>query len=562
MEKIWLKHYPKKVPAEINLQSYSSVVDVFEKSCAKFLGKPAFACMGTVLSYADLDRLSRQFATYLQEVVGLKKGDRVALQMPNCHQYPVALFGVLRAGCVVVNTNPMYTPREMEHQFKDAGVKAVVIMANFASVLQEVLPHVPSIETVIVTEIGDLLDFPKNYVVNAAVKYVKKMVPAYNIPQAIGFREALRLGAARTFRRPDLSGDDLAFLQYTGGTTGVAKGAMLSHRNIVANMLQVFAWITPFLNESEEIAIAPLPMYHIFSLTVNGLALFSFGVCNVLIPNPRDMAGFIKELQKYKFTIMVGINTLFNGLLNNKDFVRLDFSRLKASVGGGMAVQRAVAERWAKVTGKPLLEGYGLTETSPVLAVNPLDGTEQIGTIGLPVPSTDIRIEKEDGTEAAIGERGEICARGPQVMVGYWKRQDETDKIIRNGWLHTGDVGILAEDGFIRIVDRIKDMILVSGFNVYPNEIEDVIAKHPGVLEVAAVGVNDAKSGEAVKVFIVPKDPELTVEAVQQFCKDQFTGYKRPKYVEFRKELPKSNVGKILRRVLRDEAANGSRLGQ
>ncbi len=561
MEKVWLKHYPKDVPAEVDVNKYKSINEVLEVACAKFKGAPAFISMDSKMSYADLDRLSRQFAAYLHKVVGLKKGDRVALQMPNCLQYPVALFGVLRAGGVVVNTNPLYTTREMEHQFNDSGAKVIVILSNFAKNLEEVLPKT-KIETVIVTDIGDLLDFPKNHVVNFAAKYVKKMVPSYFLPTAVSFRHALLLGSARQYEPMKIGPDDMAFLQYTGGTTGVSKGAVLLHRNVVANMQQIFAWITPYLEEGKDTAIAPLPLYHIFCLTVNCLTLLSYGVCNVLITNPRDFPTFLKTMKKYRFSILTGVNTLFNGLVNNEEFKKLDFSAFKVAVGGGMAVQSAVADKWREITGKALVEGYGLTESSPVLTVNPLDGRERKGSIGMPVPSTDIKIMKEDGTEAPIGERGEICARGPQVMAGYWQRPKETADVIRDGWLHTGDIGILSEDGFVRIVDRIKDMILVSGFNVYPNEIEDVLASHPGILEVAAIGVPDGKSGEAVKVFIVAKDPALTAEIVKEFCKGQFTGYKRPKYIEFRTELPKTNIGKILRRALKEEAVkDGPRLG-
>lgn len=553
MEKIWLKHYPKGVPGDINPNAYSSIVDILEKSCQKYLGRSAFVNMGTSLSYSDLDRLSRQFAAYLQKVLKLKKGDRVAIQMPNCLQYPVALFGVLRAGCVVVNTNPLYTPREMEHQFRDSGAKVLVAISNFAKNVEEVLPKT-SIEHVIVTDIGDLLGWPKSTIINFVAKKVKKMVPEYNLPKAIPFREALLQGGAKQFDRVEVTGDDLAFLQYTGGTTGVAKGAMLLHRNVVANMLQIFAWIAPRISDGQEVVMTPLPLYHIFCLTVNCLALFSYGVVNVLITNPRDMPGFVKTMKKNKFTILTGINTLFNGLLNNAEFRALDFTGFKIAVGGGMAVHTTVAEKWKQVTGTALIEGFGLTESSPVLTVNPLDGRERIGSIGMPLPSTDIKIVKEDGAEAALGERGELCARGPQVMAGYWQRDDETAKVIKDHWLHTGDVAIYDEQGYFKIVDRLKDMILVSGFNVYPNEIEEVVSRHPKVLEVAAIGVVDSKSGEAVKIFVVKKDESLDESELVSYCKDQFTGYKRPRHIEFRKELPKSNVGKILRRELRDEA--------
>jgi long-chain acyl-CoA synthetase len=553
MTKRWLTGYPKNVPAEIDMRTYSSAVDILEKTCARYLGRPAFANMGTSISFSDLDRLSRQFAAYLQKVVGLRKGDRVAIQMPNCLQYPVVMFGALRAGCVVVNTNPLYTPREMEHQFKDSGAKAIVIMANFAASLEKVLPRT-SIETVIVTELGDLLNWPMNLVTNVVVKHVKKMVPEYNIPHAVSLRETLLLGAARTFDRSVIESSDTAFLQYTGGTTGISKGAELTHANIVANMLQIFAWMEPKLREGQEIVITPLPLYHIFSLTVNCLALFSYGGCNVLVTNPRDLPAFMKIFRKHPFTVMTGVNTLFNSLLNYPAFAKLDFSHFKMAVGGGMAVQNGTAERWKKVTGTAIIEGYGLTESSPVIACNPLDDRERPGTIGMPLPSTEVRIIKEDGTEAGVGEAGELCARGPQIMKGYWQRPDETVNVLKDGWLYTGDVGVMLEDGFFKIVDRKKDMILVSGFNVYPNEVEDVVGLMPGVAEVAAIGVADDKGGEAVKIFVVRRDPQLTSEAIRDFCKQNLTGYKCPKHVEFRDELPKTNVGKILRRALKEES--------
>jgi long-chain acyl-CoA synthetase len=551
MEKIWLKSYPKNVPAYVDTEVYRSLVHMLEESFQKFSDRPAFANMGKILTFSEIDRLSQDFASYLQKGLGLKKGDRIGIQMPNLLQYPVVMFGALRAGLVVVNTNPLYTPREMQHQFNDAGVKAVVIVANFAKNLEEIFPNVV-VKNVIVTEIGDLLGFPKSFLVNSVIKYVKKMVPQYTIPGAISFREALAKGRTLKFDPVDIELDDLAFLQYTGGTTGISKGAMLLHRNICANLLQTSAWMSPRLIPGEEVVITALPLYHIFSLTVNCLTFMRCGGLNVLITNPKDIPGFIKELQKWKFTVFTGVNTLFNALLNHPAFSRLDFSKLKISVGGGMAVQTSVAEKWKRVTGSPLVEGYGLTECSPVISCNPIDGSERLGTIGLPFPSTDVSIRDDDGNEVPLDQPGEICVKGPQVMAGYWQRPDETEKVLKDGWLYTGDIGVMSQDGFIKIVDRKKDMILVSGFNVYPNEIEDVIASHPGVLEVAAIGVPDEKSGEAVKVFVVKRDPGLTVEALIEYCKKRLTAYKQPKFIEFRNELPKTNVGKILRRALRE----------
>jgi long-chain acyl-CoA synthetase len=550
-EKIWLKNYPKGVPHEIDVRAYSSIVDVFEKSVARFKGRAAFKCMGTDLSFSDLDRQSRNFAAYLQKVLGLKKGDRIALMMPNILQYPIAVFGALRAGLIVVNTNPLYTPRELEHQLKDSGAKAIVVLANMANVVEKVIGQT-KVEHVIVTELGDQLKFPKGAIVNVVVKYVKKMVPAFKLAGAVSFNETLRIGAAQTFDRPSIASEDLAFLQYTGGTTGVSKGAMLTHANMVANMMQVGAWVGVDLRDGAETAVAPLPLYHIFSLAVNCLAFLKIGCTNLLITNPRDIPAFVKDLEKTPFTIFVGLNTLFVALMNNDGFRKLDFSKLKAAVGGGMAVQKVVAERWQELTGRPLLEGYGLTETSPVLCVNPLDGSERIGTIGMPMPSTDIRIVDDDGKDVALGQPGELCAAGPQVMRGYWQRPDETAKVMLDPtWFKTGDVAVMSDDGYFKIVDRKKDMILVSGFNVYPNEIEDVAVRCPGVLEAAAIGIPNEKSGEVVKLFVVRKDPELTAEAVLNHCRKELTGYKVPKYVEFREELPKSNVGKILRKELR-----------
>ena len=553
MDKIWLKQYPKNVPPEVNVDEFRSVVDVFEKSVRRFQGRPMFTAMGVTFSFADIDRLSRHFAAFLQKDLGLKKGDRIALQMPNVLQYPVALFGALRAGLIVVNTNPLYTPREMEHQFKDSGVTAIVILANFAKNLEEIIERTP-IKHVVVTELGDLLGFPKKFLVNTVVKRVKKMVPPYSLPQALSFGEALSRGMRLRLDPISFESSDTAVLQYTGGTTGVAKGAMLTHRNLIANMQQVAPWVMTSLKDGEEVIITALPLYHIFSFTINCLVFMKHGGHNILITNPRDIPAFVKELSKVPFSVITGVNTLFNGLMNNPDFAKLDFSTLKASVGGGMAVQRAVAERWAKITGNPLVEGYGLTESSPVICCNPLDGRQRLGTIGLPVPSTEVRIVGDDGQDAPEGGSGEIWARGPQVMAGYWKRPDETAKTITpDGWLKTGDVAQRDADGFYKIVDRKKDMILVSGFNVYPNEIEDVVATHPKVLEVCALGVPDDKAGEVVKIFVVPRDPSLTEAELKAFCKENLTGYKCPRFVEFRKELPKTNVGKILRRALRDE---------
>ncbi len=551
MQRPWLKSYPSKVAHEIDTNRYPSIIDLYDESVQKFRDRTAFINMGASLTYDELNYLSADFAAFLQNIAGLQKGDRIAIQMPNLLQYPIVLFAALRAGLVVVNTNPLYTAREMKHQFCDAGVKAIVILANSAHLLEQIIKDTP-IETVVVTEVGDMLGFPKSLVVNSMVKYVKKMVPAYDLPNAYSWFEAMDYGADSSFQPVKVEPEDLAFLQYTGGTTGVAKGAMLTHRNIIANALQIFEWMRPRLIEGNETAVCALPLYHIFSLSVNALAMMAYGATNLMITNPRDIPGFIKTLRKNPFTLFVGLNTLYNALMNHPDFTKIDFSGLKISVAGGMALQRTVAEKWLQLTKSPLVEGYGLTETSPVACVNPIDGTDRAGTIGIPVPSTDIKLVDSDGNEVKFGEPGEICIRGPQVMKGYWQRPDETAKVLsEDGWLRTGDVGIMDEDGFIRIVDRIKDMILVSGFNVYPNEIEEVVSSHPKVLEVAAVGVPDPHSTEAVKVFIVPKDKSLTKEEVIQHCKNSLTGYKVPRHVEFREDLPKSNVGKILRRELR-----------
>ncbi|MCC9002131.1 MAG: AMP-binding protein [Candidatus Competibacter sp.] len=526
---------------------------MLEKSCQRFADSPAYYNMGVTLRYRDIDRLSRDFAAFLQGL-GLGKRDRVAIMMPNVLQYPVALFGVLRAGMVVVNVNPLYTPRELEHQLNDSGAAVIVIVENFAHTLQQVLDKT-MVKTVVMTQLGDLFPFPKRTLVNFVVKHLKKRVPAWKIPAAVPFRRALRAGAGQTLTDVPLNRSDLAFLQYTGGTTGVSKGAMLTHSNLVANLQQASAWLSSVSTPGKEIIVTALPLYHIFSLTVNGLTFMKAGGHNVLITNPRDMPGFVKELGKIRFTAITGVNTLFNGLLGTPGFDRLDFGALKLSMAGGMAVQRAVAENWRQVTGTPLIEGYGLTETSPLVTGNPLAVKEYNGSIGLPLPSTELSIRDDEDRELGIGQdqAGEICIRGPQVMRGYWNRPEETAKIMtRDGFLRTGDVGYVDERGYVRIVDRKKDMILVSGFNVYPNEIEDVVALHPGVLEVAAVGVPDERSGEVVKIVVVRKDPALSAEALIDHCRQHLTGYKVPRRIEFRTELPKSNVGKILRRLLRD----------
>jgi len=552
IERPWLAHYPEGVPAQVDVNQYASVAAVVEEAFERFRHRPAFASFGKVLDYGQIDELSRQFAGYLTGVLKLTKGDRIAIMMPNVLQYPIALFGALRAGLVVVNTNPMYTARELKHQLEDSGAKAIVVLDNFAATLQQVVAET-HVEHIVTTGIGDLLG-AKGAVINFVLKHVKKMVPPYSLPTAVRFTDALSRGTPHPLPKVSLGHDDIAFLQYTGGTTGVAKGAMLTHGNMVSNMLQAGAWIGSNMKQGEEVVITALPLYHIFSLTANGLVFMRLGGLSWLITNPRDMPGFVKELKKSKFTALTGVNTLFNGLLNTPGFAELDFSRVHLSLGGGMAVQRAVAERWKKVTGVTLVEAYGLTETSPAACINPLDLKDYNGSIGLPIPSTDVAIWSEDNQPLAIGEVGELMVRGPQVMKGYWQRPDETAKVLGpDGWLHTGDIARMDDNGYVYIVDRKKDMILVSGFNVYPNEVEDVVMQHPGVAEVAAVGVPDEHSGEVVKLFVVRKDPKLTVEDLKKFCHDNLTGYKRPKIIEFRDSLPKSNVGKILRRELRDE---------
>ncbi|HEX7914605.1 AMP-binding protein [Rudaea sp.] len=552
----WLANYPAGIPAEIDVSRYQSIPEVLEVSCNKFRHNPAYTNMGKALSYDDVDRLSGQFASYLVNDLKLKKGDRVAIMLPNVLQYPIAAFGILRAGLTVVNTNPLYTARELKHQLNDSGASAIVVLDNFAATLAEVLPEAPALKHVITTAIGDMLGFPKALITNLVVRHVKKMVPKYRIDHEVRFNDALTLGGMGKLPKIDVGHEDIAFLQYTGGTTGVAKGAMLTHRNMVANMLQAAAWLGTNLKESREVVITAIPLYHIFALTANCLVFTLIGGVSVLITNPRDMPGFVKELSKVKFSVITGVNTLFNGLLNTEGFDKLDFSNLRLTLGGGMAVQRTVADKWKKTTKCTLVEAYGLTETSPAACINPLDLPEYNASIGLPISSTNVCLQDDNGNILGVGETGELCIKGPQVMRGYWQRPEETAKVITpDGWLHTGDIAKMDEKGYFYIVDRKKDMILVSGFNVYPNEIEDVVAACPGVLECAAVGVADEKSGEAVKVVIVKKDPNLTAEAVKEYCRHNLTGYKLPKIIEFRDSLPKTNVGKILRRELRDPPA-------
>lgn len=550
MEKTWLEHYDPRVSAEINPDRYSSVVDIFEQSVSTYADNTAYINMGQSMRFSELDEHTRHFAAYLQHS-GLKRGDAVAIMMPNLLQYPVAMFGILRAGLTVVNVNPLYTARELKHQLTDANAKAIIIVENFACTLQKVLADTP-VEQVILTKLGDMLPVPKRWVVNLAVKHVKKMVPEYDLPQAVPFNDALSKGKSQEFKRPDIKGDDLAFLQYTGGTTGVSKGAMLTHRNMIANLEQVSGILETVIEPGKDLVVTALPLYHIFALLANGLLFLKFGCPNLLITNPRDMPGFVKELKKYPFAILPGVNTLFNGLLNTPGFSDLDFSNFKFGLGGGMAVQRPVAEKWQKVTNTVLLEGYGLTECSPVVAVTPPQISEYKGSIGLPVPSTDIRLLDEEGNEVAAGEPGELWVKGPQVMRGYLNREEATAEILKDGWLATGDIAEVDEQGYFYIVDRKKDMILVSGFNVFPNEIEEVAAMHDNVVEAAAIGVPHDVSGEVVKLYVVKNDDALTEEAVIAHCRTHLTGYKVPKHVVFKDELPKTNVGKILRRELRD----------
>jgi long-chain acyl-CoA synthetase len=552
MEKIWLKQYPPGVPAEINPDAYSSLVALLTETCAKYKNLPAFINMGTQISYQELDELTAAFAAYLQTKFNFQKGTRVAIILPNLLQYIIALFGTLRAGGVVVNINPLYTEREMQHQLANSGAQVVVVLANFAHVLQNALTGT-QVKQIIVTEIGDMFGLVKRILVNFAVKNIKKMIPDWSLPGSVAFREVLAEGKHLQLNNVPLTGEDIAFLQYTGGTTGVAKGAVLTHRNMVANIEQAYSWVAPFMHPGKEIIITALPLYHIFSLTANCLVFFKLGGKNILITNPRDMKGFVHELSKYPFTVITGVNTLFNALLNAPGFEKLDFSALHLSLGGGMQVHPSVAKLWQEVTHTLLLEAYGLTETSPAVAINPLDLKEFNGSIGLPIPSTDVKICDENGNSLPLGEAGELCVRGPQVMHEYWNMPAETAKaFFPGGWVRTGDIATMDDKGFLRITDRKKDMIIVSGFNVYPNEVESVIAGCPGVKEVAVIGVPDESSGEMVKAFVVKSDPNLTEQAVRTFCYQKLTPYKVPKKVEFREELPKSNVGKILRRALRD----------
>lgn len=552
LDKVWLKRYPADVPAEINADRYTSLVDMFERAAVRYADQPAFINMGAVMTFRKLEERSRAFAAYLQNSLGLKPGDRVAVMMPNLLQYPIALFGILRAGMVVVNVNPLYTPRELEHQLNDSGAAAIVIVSNFAHTLEKVV-YKTQVKHVILTRMGDQLSTAKGTLVNFVVKYIKRLVPKYNLPDAISYRAALQQGRRLQYVKPAITNDDLAFLQYTGGTTGVAKGAMLTHRNMQANLEQAKAAYAPLLQGNQTLVVTALPLYHIFALTVNCLLFIELGANNLLITNPRDIPGMVKELAKYPFTVMTGVNTLFNALLNNTDFCRLDFSTLRLSVGGGMSVQKTVADKWQSITGRHLLEGYGLTECAPLVTGNPYDLQRYSGSIGLPVPSTEVRLLDDAGHDVPAGSPGELWVKGPQVMLGYWQRPEATAEVLQDGWLATGDIVTVDDEGFIRIVDRKKDMILVSGFNVYPNEIEEVVSQHPKVLECAAIGVPSDASGEAVKICVVKKDASLTAEELQAHCRRHLTGYKVPKLVEFRSELPKSNVGKILRRELRDE---------
>ncbi|ABV87768.1 long-chain-fatty-acid--CoA ligase FadD [Shewanella pealeana] len=553
MDQLWINNLPDDVPSEIDVEQYASLVDLFETSVNKYADQPAFVNMGATLTYRKLEERSRAFAAYLQNDLKLNKGDRVAIMMPNLLQYPIALFGILRAGMVVVNVNPLYTPRELKHQLTDSGAKAIVVVSNFAHTLEKVVDETP-VESVILTGLGDLLSAPKRTLVNFVVKYIKKMVPKYHLPQAISMRKALYKGRRLQYVKPSVKKDDLAFLQYTGGTTGVSKGAMLSHGNVVSNLLQADAAYGPLLDNGKEFVVTALPLYHIFALTVNCLLFIHKGANNLLITNPRDLPAFIGELDKHPFTVLTGVNTLFNALVNNEDFAKLNFTELKLSIGGGMAVQRAVADKWQGLTKTRLLEGYGLTEAAPLVTCCPYNLDGYNGSIGFPVANTDIQVRDDEGNVLPQGEIGELFAKGPQVMVGYWQRPEETSNVVdKQGYLATGDIGYMDEKGYFFIVDRKKDMILVSGFNVFPNEVEEVVALHPKVIEVAAVGVPHEVSGELVKVFVVANDKSLTKEDVIKHCRVHLTGYKIPKLVEFRDELPKTNVGKILRRELRDE---------
>ena len=563
MDRIWIKNYPPGVPADIDATQYPSVVALFDESFSKYRNDNAYACMDKTLTFGQLDDMSRALAAWLQSK-GLDRGDRVAIMMPNVLQYPACIAGILRAGYVVVNVNPLYTARELEHQLKDSGAKAIIIVENFAKTLEQVRSKT-QVKHIVLASMGDLLGFPKGPIVNLVVRRVKKMVPAFSLPGAVKFNDVIAAGRRLKLTKPDIKHDDVAFLQYTGGTTGLSKGATLLHRNIIANVLQNEAWLQPALKKGVQVErmtiVTALPLYHIFALTACCLLGMRIGAMCLLIPNPRDIPGFVKELAKYKFNMLPAVNTLYNGLLNNPEFSKLDFTWLKAANGGGMAVQRAVADRFFKLTGCPIIEGYGLSETSPTLTCNRADNNAYTGTIGLPVPSTEISIRDDDGKEVPLGQPGEICARGPQVMAGYWQRPEETAKVMTaDGFFKTGDVGIMDDGGQVKIIDRKKDMILVSGFNVYPNEVEDVVASHPGVLECAVVGAPDGAAGEAVVLFVAKRDPALTEKALRDFLADKLTGYKKPKYIVFQQELPKTNVGKVLRRELRDAAEKAARL--
>jgi len=553
VESIWLKSYPAGVPAEVDVHEHQSIGEVFEKSVARFGSIQAYVNMGRGITYAELDLLSQRFGAYLQSELKLPRGARVALMMPNLLQYPVALLGVLRSGYTVVNCNPLYTSRELEHQLKDSGAEAIVILENCAHTLDQIIAHTP-VKHVVTTQVGDMLEFPRRLAINLIVKHIKRMVPPWQIPGAVPFASALRDGEKLNFKKAEIHHDDLAFLQYTGGTTGIPKGAMLTHGNIIANLAEAHAWLHSVLREGGETVITALPLYHIFALTVS-LVFLNIGATNVLVTDPRNLNGLLNELKRHPFTVIIGVNTLFNALLNHKDFGALDFSRLRLSFAGGMAVHRAVAEKWRKVTGRPLIEAYGLTEASPAVASNPLDIEEFTGSIGLPMPSTEIAIRDEAGNDLNTGQVGELCVRGPQIMKGYWQCPDETNKVLMpDGFLRTGDMALIDDAGFIHLVDRKKDMIVVSGFKIWPKEIEEVVTSHPGVLDVGAVGVADSYSGEAVKIVVVKRDPELTAEVLIEHCRKYLTGYKVPRHVEFRAELPHSNIGKTLRRALREPA--------
>ncbi|MBL4712456.1 MAG: AMP-binding protein [Gammaproteobacteria bacterium] len=558
MQKPWLKSYPKGTAEEIDINEFSSVANIFDTSVAKFKNLPAYTNFGKTISYHDVDVYTAHLAAYLSNELNLEKGDRVAVMMPNLLQNPIAIFGILRAGLVVVNTNPLYTERELKHQLIDSGAKAIIIVENFAHVLEKVIGDT-RIDHVITTKMGDLLSPVKGFIINTVVKYVKKMVPSFSLKNAVPFNKALKLGAQHRFQTVPCTHDDIAFLQYTGGTTGVSKGAVLTNKNMVANMLQASEWIRSELGDKKGTIITALPLYHIFSLTANCMTFMRYGWCNYLITNPRDIKGFAKELQATKFEVMTGVNTLFNGLLNNEEFRSIDFSNFKFALGGGMAVQRGVAERWKEVTGTTLIEAYGLTETSPAACMNPMNLKEFNGKIGLPISSTEVCIQDDSWNDVDLGEHGEICIRGPQVMRGYWSRPKETSEVLSNdGWLHTGDIGFIDEAGFVQIVDRKKDMILVSGFNVFPNEVEEVIADHPDVIEVGVIGKPDEHSGEVVMAIVVKKGDALTEQALRDFCRKGLTSYKVPKSIIFTDELPKTNVGKILRRELRDQYITGT----